>query len=125
MRRAGAATSAPLTSVTAGISVGISKEPDSSTIPLTLNLRPTTKADWRLVETDGRLVKLEIAASAGKIMAQADCQHRLGHLADLPIVLPFMCFIGLSEREEIPIKQAVTCRIRKEKRGAARSLVIL
>ena len=36
-------------------------------------------------------------------MAQVDCQHRLGHLGDLPIPLPFMCFIGLTEREEMEV----------------------
>lgn len=79
------------------------KESNSSTIPLTLNLRPSTQKDWKLVEEPGGGVRLEIAANAGKIMAQVDCQHRLGHLGDLPIPLPFMCFIGLSEREEMEI----------------------
>jgi DGQHR domain-containing protein len=86
------------------------KEPDSSTIPLTLNLRPSAAGAWRIVElTDGR-VRLEIAADAGKIMAQVDCQHRLGHLGDLPIPLPFMCFIGLSEREEMEVFSVINSK---------------
>ena len=79
------------------------KESDSSTIPLTLNLRSSKGDQWRLVDlADGR-VRLEIDGCAEKIMAQVDCQHRLGHLADLPIPLPFMCFIGLTEREEMEV----------------------
>lgn len=79
------------------------KEPESSTIPLTLNLRSSKQHQWRLVDlSDGR-ARLEIDGHAEKIMAQVDCQHRLGHLGDLPIPLPFMCFIGLSEREEMEI----------------------
>jgi DNA sulfur modification protein DndB len=88
------------------------KEADSSTIPLTLNLRPTTTADWRIVETGGPMVKLEVTADAGKIMAQVDCQHRLGHLGDLPIVLPFMCFIGLSERDEMEVFSVINSKAR-------------
>ena len=79
------------------------KEPCSSTIPLTLNLRPVSDGAWRVAELNDRMVRLEVAADAGKIMAQVDCQHRLGHLADLPIPLPFMCFIGLSVQEEMEV----------------------
>lgn len=79
------------------------KQPDASTIPLTLNLRPGGADKWSLVELPGERVRLEIASDAGAILAQVDCQHRLGHLGDLPIPLPFMCFIGLSEREEMEI----------------------
>jgi DGQHR domain-containing protein len=79
------------------------KEPDSSTIPLTLNLRPGSGAAWRLYDLPNGQARLEIPADAGKIMAQVDCQHRLGHLGDLPIPLPFMCFIGLTEREEMEV----------------------
>ncbi len=82
----------------------------SSTIPLTLNLRPTDNGAWRIVETGGQTVKLEVAPDAGKIMAQVDCQHRLGHLEDLPIVLPFMCFIGLSEREEMEVFNVINSK---------------
>ena len=86
------------------------KEADSSTIPLTLNLRPCSGDEWRLVELPDGRVRLEIAADAGKIMAQVDCQHRLGHLADLPIPLPFMCFIGLSEREEMEVFSVINSK---------------
>ncbi|TIS84441.1 MAG: DGQHR domain-containing protein [Mesorhizobium sp.] len=77
------------------------KEPGSSTIPLTLNLRPSAKADWRVIE---------LPDGAGKIMAQVDCQHRLGHLSDLAVPLPFMCFIGLSEREEMEVFSVINSK---------------
>ncbi len=85
------------------------KAPDSSTIPLTLNLRPGSD-HWRLVEIEPHQVRLEISPDAEKIMAQVDCQHRLGHLGDLPIMLPFMCFIGLSEREEMEVFNVINSK---------------
>ncbi len=88
------------------------KDPHSSTTPLTLNLRPCAHDEWKLSETDGGIVRLEISATAGKIMAQVDCQHRLGHLGDLPIPLPFMCFIGLSEREEMEVFNVINSKAR-------------
>lgn len=72
---------------------------DSSTIPLTLNLRPTITGAWRVKNLEGSHALLEIEDGVGKVFAQVDCQHRLGHLNDLQIPLPFMCFLGLSVRE--------------------------
>src|SRR5262249_723628 len=46
---------------------------------------------------------LRIEPSAGKVFSQVDCQHRLGYLNDLPISLPFMTYIGLSQRQEMEI----------------------
>jgi DNA sulfur modification protein DndB len=86
------------------------KEPDSSTIPLTLNLRPSAAGSWQLVDMSDCRMRLVIAADAGKIMAQVDCQHRLGHLGDLPIPLPFMCFIGLTEREEMEVFSVINSK---------------
>ena len=74
---------------------------NSSTIPLTFNLRPRVDAAWRLKEGPPPQATLEINSSAGKVLAQVDCQHRMGHLNDLPVSLPFMCYLGLSEREEM------------------------
>jgi DNA sulfur modification protein DndB len=82
----------------------------SSTIPLTLNLRPAGKKFWKLIPNEKGMAQLEIAPDAGKIMAQVDCQHRLGHLGDLPILLPFMCFIGLSEREEMEVFNVINSK---------------
>lgn len=77
--------------------------PDSATIPLTFNLRPSDTNAWRIVENDGRNAVLEIDASAGRVLSQVDCQHRLGHLGDCDVELPFMCFEGLSVVEETQI----------------------
>ena len=79
------------------------KEPESSTIPLTLNLRLSAKGKWDIIDLEDGKARLEVANDAEKIMAQVDCQHRLGHLSDLPIPMPFMSFICLSEREEMEV----------------------
>lgn len=75
----------------------------SSTIPLTLNLRPECRDGWRIVEGADGLTWLEIGRDAGKVMAQVDCQHRLGHLDDLDVALPFMCYVGLSRAQETEV----------------------
>ena len=82
----------------------------STTIPLTFNLRPRDDRAWRLVERGETRVRLEIAGPDIKILSQVDCQHRLGHLSDLAIELPFMCFIGLSEREEMEIFNVINSK---------------
>lgn len=69
------------------------------TIPLTFNVRPEAATHWRLIGK-GSSARLEIDADA-RVLAQVDCQHRLGHLHDLDVPLPFMCFIGLGAREEM------------------------
>lgn len=82
----------------------------SATIPLTFNLRPESSQSWRIVELGGRRARLEIAEGAEKVLAQVDCQHRLGHLGDLPIELPFMCFIGLTDREEMEVFNTINSK---------------
>lgn len=77
------------------------QEPGSTTIPLTFNLRGREGDGWHLVEQDDA-VSLNLYAGA-RPLAQVDCQHRLGHLSDLDVELPFMTFIGLCEREEMEI----------------------
>src|SRR5262249_29492963 len=69
------------------------------TIPLTFNVSAEAAKHWRLVG-QGTTARLEIQADT-RVLAQVDCQHRLGHLRDLDVPLPFMCFIGLSAREEM------------------------
>lgn len=86
------------------------QEAGSATIPLTFNLRPAADGAWRIVERGNGLARLEIAESAGKVLAQVDCQHRLGHLNDLTTQLPFMCFIGLSEREEMEVFNVINSK---------------
>jgi DNA sulfur modification protein DndB len=92
--------------------------PDSTTIPLTFNLRPTDDEAWRLREIKGGGLALEIRDGA-RVLAQVDCQHRLGHLSDLDIELPFMCFIGLSTQEEMQI----FCVINSKAKGLSASLL--
>src|SRR6266498_4611506 len=75
----------------------------SSTIPLTFNLRPRSDKAWQIEEPSPPLANLVIRSDAGKVLAQVDCQHRLGYLNDLEVMLPFMCFLGLSEREEMEV----------------------
>jgi DNA sulfur modification protein DndB len=77
------------------------REPGSTTIPLTFNLRGKDGEGWSLGEK-GSTLSLRLSASA-KPLAQVDCQHRLGHLSDLDVELPFMTYLGLSEREEMEI----------------------
>jgi DNA sulfur modification protein DndB len=75
----------------------------AATIPLTFNLRYSATGTWRLLERDGGAARLEVSAGAGKILAQVDCQHRLGYLNDVRISLPFMFFVGLSIAEEMEV----------------------
>ena len=84
----------------------------SSTIPLTFNLRPRSDDGWRVVERGKRSAQLELTADANKLLAQVDCQHRLGYLGDLDVELPFMCFVGLTEREETEVFSVINSKAR-------------
>lgn len=95
------------------------REAGSTTIPLTFNLRPRDDGAWHLRESTGGCVRLEIDQSKGPLMAQVDCQHRLGHLGDLDTELPFMCFVGLTVEEEM----AVFSVINRKAKGLSRSLL--
>ena len=77
--------------------------PTAATLPLTFNLRPETDNLWRLKEQGGGRAQLAVERDGGKIMAQVDCQHRLGYLEDLELSLPFMCFLGLNVAEEMEV----------------------
>jgi DNA sulfur modification protein DndB len=86
------------------------QEEASSTIPLTFNLRPRPDGGWKLKELSKRVALLEIQPEAGKVLAQVDCQHRLGYLSDVSIELPFMCFIELTEREEMEVFNVINSK---------------
>src|SRR5579885_2987650 len=75
----------------------------SSTIPLTFNARARNDGAWRVDRDSAAHACLIIADDRVKVLTQVDCQHRLGYLNDLPLELPFMCFLGLTEREEMEI----------------------
>src|SRR5439155_593487 len=47
---------------------------------------------------------------AGKVFSQVDCQLRLGYLNDVNIHLPFMCYIGLTEREEMEVFNVINSK---------------
>ncbi len=89
----------------------------SATIPLTFNLRPSTDDAWTLVEGD-EAVELRVRPGA-RPLAQVDCQHRLGFLSDLDVGLPFMSFLGLTEREEMEIFGVINGKAK----GLSRSLL--
>ena len=95
------------------------REPESTTIPLTFNLRPHANPAWRIREDAAGITRVEIDDGAGPVMAQVDCQHRLGHLADVEVELPFMCFVGLTVEEEM----AVFTVINRKAKGLSRSLL--
>lgn len=82
----------------------------SSTIPLTFNLRPREDEAWRILRDAGKHARLVMARDRGKLLTQVDCQHRLGHLNDLALQLPFMCYVGLSEREEMAIFNVINSK---------------
>lgn len=76
----------------------------SATIPLTFNLRPEfLSAGWQIRRRPDGTALLRLAGGADRVLAQVDCQHRLGHLHDVDVFLPFMAFIGLSMLEEMEI----------------------
>jgi DGQHR domain-containing protein len=86
------------------------QQESSSTIPLTFNARQRDDDPWELQRTDGAYARLVIKDETVKIFTQVDCQHRLGHLNDLPLILPFMCFLGLTEREEMEIFNVINSK---------------
>jgi DGQHR domain-containing protein len=85
---------------------------NSATIPLTFNLRPRDDGAWRVVEFGERRTRLEIVKDTPLVLAQVDCQHRLGHLSDVKLELPFMCFVGLTEREEMEVFNVINSKAR-------------
>lgn len=76
---------------------------DSTTIPLTFNLRPSEEVSWTLVRNDSGLSVLKIDPAIPRILSRVDCQHRLGFLSDSEVPLPFMMYLGLSLREEMGV----------------------
>lgn len=81
------------------------QQPGATSIPLTFNLRPDRKG-WNLVR-DSSGAKLIIDLAADPVMAQVDCQHRLGYLRESDIPFAFMAFIGLGIEEEMEIFRVI------------------
>lgn len=84
------------------------QESSSTTIPLTFNLRPVHSEHWK-IQGEGADSELLIVVDE-KVLSQVDCQHRLGYLADLDITLPFIAFIGLSEKQEMAIFNVINSK---------------
>ncbi len=91
--------------------------PDSSTIPLTFNLRKDRQRDWSILGENGRATLRIRQGSA--CLAQVDCQHRLGELHDQDIPLAFMAFIGLDTLSEV----AMFTTINGKSKGLCSSLI--
>ncbi len=91
----------------------------STTIPLTFNLRSRIDGAWSVKKLASGRVQLCIDPGVNKVLAQVDCQHRLGHLGDLDVELAFMTFLELTEREEMEIFNVINGKAR----GLSRSLL--
>ena len=79
------------------------QEPGATTIPLTFNLRKSKPQRWRVERQLNGKGTLKLPDDGRPVMAQVDCQHRLGHLRESSIVFAFMAFLGLSVEEEMQI----------------------
>jgi len=81
------------------------QQPGASTIPLTFNLRPGLKG-WELKKGPAG-ASLTVDVAKGPVMAQVDCQHRLGYLRESQIPFAFMAYIGLRIEEEMEIFRVI------------------
>ncbi len=81
------------------------QQPGATTIPLTFNLRPDRRG-WTVKRAAGG-VTLVVDAAADPVMAQVDCQHRLGYLRESQIPFAFMAYIGLGIEEEMEIFRVI------------------
>ena len=84
--------------------------PRSTTIPLTFNVRPSVRQPWILRELAAGTATLRLDLSDGPVLAQVDCQHRLGFLKDVEVPLAFMTFLGLSVREEMEVFNVINSK---------------
>lgn len=82
----------------------------STTIPLTFNLRPETSGQWKIEPMGEPLVELVVRSAGAKILSQVDCQHRLGHIGDLEVALPFMILINLDDRAEMTVFNTINSK---------------
>jgi len=86
------------------------QQPHSSTIPLTFNLRPGQNESWFIKGKRAPYADLHIDSGGEKVLSQVDCQHRLGYLGDCNLVLPYMCFLGLNEKEEMEVFNVINSK---------------
>ena len=76
--------------------------PGGTSTPLIFNLRPNRGHVWSIAETGDGRARICVPR-AGQALSQVDCQHRLGHLSDVVLPLPFMIYIGLTVRDEFEL----------------------
>ncbi len=81
------------------------QQPGATTIPLTFNLRPD-RTGWKLKRSSNGAI-LVVNIGTDPVMAQVDCQHRLGYLRESQIPFAFMAYIALSIEEEIEIFRVI------------------
>ena len=86
------------------------QKPNSTTIPLTFNLRTSKENSWNLKKFKNGKFELLIKNSEKKYLSQVDCQHRLGHMFDIDIELPFMIYVGLSIKEEMEVFNVINSK---------------
>jgi len=83
------------------------EQPGATTIPLTFNLRGPQGDGWSLDRyEEGAVATLSMTLptdNTQRVLAQVDCQHRLGMMSDCAVPLTFQCFLGLSTHEEMAI----------------------
>src|SRR5262249_19071761 len=95
---------------------GYIEGPEATTIPLTFNLRGAPGTGWRLeprrpVEGARALLEILIPREAEeRVMAQVDCQHRLGMMQDSAIPLTFHCLLGLTPLQEMRIFNVINSK---------------
>ena len=78
------------------------QNPGGTSTPLIFNLRPDQQHAWSIEETEDGRMQVRVPRD-GRALSQVDCQHRLGHLSDVVLTLPFMIYIGLTVREELEL----------------------
>jgi DGQHR domain-containing protein len=86
----------------------------ATTIPLTFNLRGENGNGWKLSGFGGAgtaILSIRVpTASKPPVLAQVDCQHRLGMMSDSVTPLTFQCYLGLSTHEEMAIFSVINAK---------------
>jgi len=77
-------------------------KPNTSTIPLTFNLRNEYFDNWKILRHSNNSAELLIFGDT-PCLSQVDCQHRIGALESDSISLAFMTYIGLDLRAEMAL----------------------
>ena len=94
------------------------QQPESTTIPLTFNLRPAAQAAWEVEDGPVGESFLVLKDPCSKVLSQVDCQHRLGFMDDSDISFSFMIYVGLSVIEEMAVFNIINAK----SKGLSRSL---